>query len=89
MEKWRWWLLVLFSGAFISTGIKVLLQFGNPVPRGIIIPGLMTALGAFGIFFAHKHRKESLSKLEWIVLIWFALAAIINAMQPLITSQSG
>ena len=87
MKKWQWWLSVLFSGAFISTGIEVLLQFGIAVPRGIIIPGLMTAAGAYGIFLAHKHRKEPLSKLEWVVLIWFALAASFYAMKPLITSR--
>ena len=87
MRKWQWWLLVLFSGAFLSGGIEVLLQFGIAVPRAIIIPGLMTAAGAYGIFVANKHRKESLSKLEWFVLIWFALAASFNAMKPLITSR--
>lgn len=84
MSKIKWWLLVFFSVGFVSAGLAGLLrlQFGS-----WWLPIILIMAGTYGLNVAIKQRKAPLSKLEWVLLVWFALAAVANAVRPLINSQ--
>ncbi len=84
MSGIKWWLLVLFSGSFVSVGLEYLLrlQFGI-----WWLPIILIVAGTYGLNVAIKQRKGPLSKLEWVLLVWFALAGLVNALRPLINSQ--
>lgn len=88
MKKWLWWLLVAFSGAFVSSGTALILQSRIAVaPTALLVFSILIALGIGGFMVAHRSRQEPLSRLEWVVLIWLCLAMAANTVRPLMDAR--
>ena len=84
MKKWQWWVIVIACGVLMSSVFQAVLPLVREKFVGAtLVLLLVLSFFIYGINYAHRHRKEPLSRLEWVILIWFALGMAWNAAQPL------